>query len=53
MTDRLGADYVIVRKRALDRRWKLLTDPARLEEDFVRLPEEPDTHVIFERRRGE
>lgn len=51
MCDQLGARYVIVRKRALDRRWKLLVDRERLNRDFVRLREEPDGHVIFERKR--
>lgn len=51
MTDRLGARYVIVRKRALDRTWKLFGDWNRLRRDFVQLKEMPDGHVIFERRR--
>jgi hypothetical protein len=53
MTDRLGARYVVLRPRALEkeRGWRFLADEQRLARDFVRLPETPGHHIIFERRR--
>jgi hypothetical protein len=53
MTDQLGARYVILRPRALekDRGWKLLADEQRFAQDFVLLPQSPGQNLIYERRR--
>lgn len=55
VTDQLGARYVILRERALQRErgWRFLADEERLEADFVRLPDAPGAHVVFERRRAQ
>ena len=51
LTDRLGVRYIVLKKKALDRSWRLTSDPERLERDFVRVEDAPATHVVWERRR--
>jgi hypothetical protein len=50
LADRLGVRYIVLKKKALERPWKLTSDPERLERDFVRSADAPSTHVVFERR---
>jgi hypothetical protein len=50
LTDQLGVRYIVIKKKALERPWKLTSDPARLERDFVRSPDAPATHVVLVRR---
>lgn len=51
LTDRLGVNYVILKTKAFGRGWAFLSDPDRLERDFVRVPGGPASHVVFARRR--